>query len=61
MGKNQFFCWAEPNMLKFFLPELPKILTHYSYFIPTSPIIPTYSCNLHCIGDNNVHNTRSDY
>ena len=25
--------------------ELPKILTHYSYFIPTSsPIIPTYSC-----------------
>ena len=29
-----------------FLPELPKFLTHYSYFILTSsPIIPTYSCN----------------
>ena len=39
----------EPKCSKFyllFLPELPKILTHYSYFIPTSsPIIPTYSCN----------------
>ena len=45
-----------------FLPKLPKILTHYSYFIPTSsPIIPTYSCNFYCIGDNNVHNTHSDY
>ena len=45
-----------------FLPELPKFLTHYSYFIPTSsPIIPTYSCNIYCIDDNNVHNTHSDY
>ena len=45
-----------------FLPELPKILTHYSYFIPTSsPIIPTYSCNFYCIDDNSVHNTHSDY
>ena len=24
-------------------------------------IIPTYSCNFCCIGDNNVHNTHSDY
>ena len=39
-----------------FLPELLKILIHYSYFIPTSsPIIPTYSCNFYCIVDNNVH------
>ena len=45
-----------------FLPEHPKILTNYSYFMPTSsPIIPTYSCNFYCIGDNNVHNTHSDY
>ena len=56
---------AEPNILKIlpiFLPELPKILTHYSYFMPTSsPIIPTYSCNFYCISDNNVFNTHSDY
>ena len=49
-------------MLKI-LPIIPSnFLTHYSYFIPTSsPIIPTYSCNIYCIDDNNVHNTRSDY
>ena len=52
-------------MLKI-LPIIPsqtsQSLTHYSYFIPTSsPIIPTYSCNFYCIGDNNVHNTHSDY
>ena len=35
-----------------FLPELPKNLTRYSYFNPTSsPIIPTYSCNFYCIND----------
>ena len=38
-------------MLKF-LPIIPSQI-----FIPTSPIIPTYSCNFYCIGDNNVHNT----
>ena len=33
-----------------FFPEFPKILTHYSYFIPiSSPIIPTYSCNFNFI------------
>ena len=38
-----------------FLPEFPKILTHYSYFMPTSsPIIPTYSCNFYCTSDNNT-------
>ena len=42
-----------------FLPELSKILTHYSYFIPTSsPIIPT---NFYCIGDNNLYNTHNDH
>ena len=49
-------------MLKNLLIIPSQILTHYSYFIPTSPIIPTCSCsNLFCIGDNNVHNTHSDY
>ena len=36
----------------------------FLYFIPTSsPIraIATYSCNIYFIGDNNVHNTHSDY
>ena len=38
-----------------FFPKFPKILTHYSYFIPiSSPIIPTCSCNFYCINDNNV-------
>ena len=56
------FSRAEPNMLKFYLLFLPKLLTHYSYFIRTSsPINPIYSCNFYCIGDNNVHNTHSDY
>ena len=45
-----------------FFPEFPKILTHYSYFIPmSSPIIPNYSCNLYAsmiimsIKDHNTH------
>ena len=49
------------NFYLLFLPELPKFLTHYSYFIPTSPIIPACSCNFYCIGDNNVHNKHNDY
>ena len=44
------------NFYLLFLPELP------TYFIPTSShIILTYSCNVYCISDNNVHNTHSDY
>ena len=46
-----------------FLPELPKFLTHYSYFIPkSSPIIPTCSCNF-IVSVNNVQNSyiHSDY
>ena len=60
---------ADPNMLKIlpisyvFVPELPKNLTHYSYLFPHHHLlaIPTYSCYFNCIGDNNVHNTHSDY
>ena len=58
-------CRAEPNMLKI-LPIIPsrtyQIFDPLFLFIPTSsPIIPTYSCNVYCIGDINVHNTHSDY
>ena len=41
-----------------FLPELPKFLTHYSYFIPTSSPIIHF---IVYVGDNNVHNTHSGY
>ena len=58
---NSCFGSAEPNMLKILSIIPSKFLTYYSYFIPTSsPIIPTYSCNFYCIGDNNVNNTHSD-
>ena len=47
--------------LPIIFPKIPKILNHYSYFIPiSSPIIPTYSCNFYCINDNNVHNTHGN-
>ena len=57
---------AEPNMLKI-LPIIPSRISKnfdplFLFYATSSPIIPTYSCNLiYCIGDNNVHNTHSDY
>ena len=56
MSEAKFTNRAEPNMLKI----LPIITSRISQnfdplFLPTSsPIIPTYSCNFYCIGDNNV-------
>ena len=47
----------EPNMLKIyllFLLKLPKIFTHYSFFIPiVPPIIPFL---FYCVNDNIIHN-----
>ena len=44
-----------------FFPEFPKILTHYSYFIPiSSPIIPNYSCNIYISMTIKDHNTHGD-
>ena len=44
----------EPNMLKnlpiIFLPELPKIFTYYSYFIPITPSIIPFL--FYCVSDN---------
>ena len=51
-----------PQVGQSYVLFLPKFLTHYSCFIPTSPtVLYTYSCNLYCIGNNNVHKTHSDY
>ena len=37
------------KIYQLFLPELPKIFTHYSYFIPTAPpIIPFL---FYCVND----------
>ena len=64
--QNRAACWALGLSLicsKFyllFLPELPKNLTHYSYFMPTSsPMIPTYSCNFIVLVI--IMSTHSDY
>ena len=49
---------------KFYLLFLPKLLKKFEpLFLFYSHIITYvyYSCNFYCIGDNNVHNTHSDY
>ena len=50
-------CRAEPNMLKILPIIIPSRTSQiFDPLFLSSPIIPTYSCNFYCIGDNNVHN-----
>ena len=41
-----------------FLPEFPKISTHYSWFIPMRPpIVPVLFFDFCFVSDNDVHNS----
>ena len=51
---------AEPNMLKI-LPIIPSRTSQKFYILFILFHIITYYCNFYCMGDNNVHNTHSDY